>query len=482
MKTSNKSVAKNAVLNVIKTICNIAFPLITIPYVSRILHVENVGKYNFANSIVNYFSLFASLGISTFAIREGSRLREDRNKIDKFSSNVFTINLISTLLSYIALIICVLVFRKLQEDKAVIYILSISIILTTIGCEWIFNIYEDFEYITIRTIVIQIVSAIALFMIVKSKDDLLNYALISVISSSGANILNAITRRKYCKVRITFNKDLIRMLKPIMLLFFNNIATTVFVNSDVTMLGILSGNYATGLYSISSKIYIVVKSLLSAIIIVSIPRLSACLTIGNNKLYKQMADNIFDSLITIVAPTVVGMFALSKNIICIIGGNEYIKATSSLKILSIALIFSIFSWFYSDCVLIANRKDKELLLATTTAAIVNVVLNFILIPFFNQNAAAVTTVIAEFISVIICVCKSDGIYKYKVNLKELLVVFLGCAGIMLICYLSTTFINSVLLSTITAVLVSILVYFILLKITNNRVLNYFLRKLNKKNY
>ena len=131
----NKFIGINALLNAIKTIFSIIFPLITFPYISRVLGVENIGIYNFSSSVVSYFTLLAGLGISTYAIREGARYRNDRIKISDFCSEVFSINVISTLVSYVILLFCLFFLNKLHDYISIIVILSISISFTTLGCE-----------------------------------------------------------------------------------------------------------------------------------------------------------------------------------------------------------------------------------------------------------------------------------------------------------------------------------------------------------
>ena len=157
-----KSLGVNALLNSLQTILNLIFPLITFPYASRILSVDGMGKFNFSSSIVSYFSLIASLGISTFAIREGAKYRDDRDKISKFASRVFTFNLASTLISYIALAITLLVAPALHKYLTSILLISISIILTTLGTDWIYTIFEEYGYLTLRNIIFKILSFISL--------------------------------------------------------------------------------------------------------------------------------------------------------------------------------------------------------------------------------------------------------------------------------------------------------------------------------
>lgn len=463
-----KSIGVNAGLNMLRTACQVIFPLITFPYVSRVLHVENIGIYNFCQSVISYFSLAAGLGISTYAIREGVKYREDEEQMSVFASEVFSINFFSTVLSYLALVVCILLIPKFNQYSLIISLFSISIVFTLIGCEWIFQIFEDYKFITIRGIAFQFISLILLLVFVRNSSDLLSYVLITVLSSSGANIICAISRRKYCKIRLVFNKKILKHLTPILVLFATTVATTIYVYSDTTMLGFFSGNIAVGLYSVSTKIYNIVKQMLAAVIIVSIPRLSGYLREKNTERFNQTANQILNVLVVVVVPAMIGLIALSKNIVLIIAGEEYINATMSLKILAVALLFSIFSWFYTSCILIPYRCESKVLIATIVAAIANIGLNFILIPSFQQDAAAFTTAIAEFLSMIIVWWYGKKYFKASFKKKDILSVIIGCLAICLICTLSGKYIGSILISTVVSVASSVVIYMITLLTMKNQ--------------
>ena len=166
-----KSIAKNALYSGIRTVCSMVFPLITYPYAARVLLQDNLGKVSFAQSIVSYFALIAALGVSTYAVREGAGYRENREKIDEFGSQIFTINMVSTVIAYGLLLLLTLVWPWLQGYLALIAVQSVSIIGTTIGVDWVYNIYEDYGYITARTIVVQVISAVLLFVLVHQPND-----------------------------------------------------------------------------------------------------------------------------------------------------------------------------------------------------------------------------------------------------------------------------------------------------------------------
>ena len=397
-----KSLKINMVLNTIKSVLGIIFPLITFPYISKVLGIINIGKYNFANSIVSYFISLSALGISTYAIREGSRIREDENEINQFSNQMFTINVLSTVLSYL-LLFCLIAFsEKIYAYKSILILLSLQIIFRTIGVDWIYSIYEDYLYITIRTIVFQILSLLLLFLYVHTENDLLIYTSISVLSAVGSNVFNLLHSKKYIHLRLTRNLNLQRHLKPILVLFSLNIAISIYVSSDTTILGLLCGDYTVGIYTVSVKIYSVIKTILSSVLVVSIPRLSALIGKNDYDEYNKTAEEIYTILLSILAPAMIGVIILREEFVTIIASRDYLQATSSLSILSVALIFSLGAWFWSNSILIPNKKDGIIFRVTIISALVNIILNFCLIPFGGENAAAFTTVIAEMIMFLGC--------------------------------------------------------------------------------
>ena len=184
-----KSLKLNYILNLIKTILGIIFPLISYPYVSRVLSVDGLGKINFSSSYVNYFILLAAFGVSTFAVREGAKYRDDSEKLGKFATEMLLINMGTALISL--LVMGVTLFSPaLHIYRGIIVVFSLSIIFNTFGMEWYFQLNEEYQYITIRAIVFQILSIIALFIFVKTREDVLVYACITVCANVGAQILN----------------------------------------------------------------------------------------------------------------------------------------------------------------------------------------------------------------------------------------------------------------------------------------------------
>lgn len=466
-----KSIALNAFLNGFRSVLNIIFPLITFPYVSRVLSVEGIGKYNFSNSYVSYFVLLAGLGVGTYAVREGAKYRDNKENISKFASEVFTINIVSTFLSYILLFLSLLIFVNLRDYISCILIFSIQIFFTTLGTEWIYSIYEDYSFITLRSVIFQILSIILLFIFVKNSSDYLNYAIITVFSAVGANLINFMFARKKCRIKIITRFNWKRHLIPILIIFASNIAITIYVNSDITILGLLKNNYIVGIYSVSTKIYSMIKTLLSSILMVTIPRLAMLYGKGKIREYKDILSLVINNLIIFVFPAMIGLFMLSANVVEIISSKKYISATSSLRILCIGLIFSVVASFFSGCILIPIKREKDVLKGSIVSALINILLNFILIPVLDENAAALSTVIAELTIMIMNMYFAKEFLKdtvwTKSFKKNILDSLIGSAGIVIVCFLIISSYKSVIVQTLLAVVLSVIIYLAILSILKN---------------
>lgn len=439
---NNKRVAVNALLNTIKTVLGIIFPLITFPYVTRVLGVETLGVYTFSASIISYFLLIAALGISTYGIREGTQYRNNQEKFDKFVGELFSINVISTIVSYLLLGICLIIVPKLHDYSAAILILSIEMIMATIGVAWVCNIYEDFLFITIRTLAIQLISLVLTLTLVKNPGDLYIYVIIIVLANSGANLLNFFyIRRKYCKFKLTKNIDWKRHLRPILIIFSTSVAITVYVSSDSTMLGFMTSDYDVGLYGTAVKIYNIMKQVLAALLMVLIPQFSLMFARGEKERSNLLFSKVFNILTLLMLPMTVGLFMLSEEVIRLIAGTDYLGGTDSLRLLSIAVMFSLYAYMYIQCILIPAKKEDVVFKATALSAIVNIGLNFIMIPLWGINAAAITTIIAEAITFIITAIIGRRYVSLSGISKTLISSIVGCVGIVVICILSHTIDN-----------------------------------------
>ncbi len=472
--------ALNAVLNTIKTTLGLFFPLITYPYITRVLGVENLGIYSFSSSFLSYFTLIAGLGISTYGIREGIQYRENKYKINILINELFSINIISTIIAYFLLFFTIYFIPFFSNYRVTIFILSAEIFFTTLGASWICNLYEDFVIIAIRTIIMQVISLILILIFVKTSNDFYKYIFILLISNSGANLFNYFyVQKKYCKFHFLFQCNLTQHLKPILIIFLTTVAITIYVSSDTTMLGFITNNYQVGLYGTAVKIYTIIKNILAAVLMVMIPQFTFLFSRGIKKSYNELFSKVFNILTVIMLPMCVGLFSLSDDIVLLISGKEFLGASHPLKFLSLAIIFSLYAYMYTQCILIPTRKERVVFKATLISAIVNIGLNFVFIPLWGINAAAFTTIIAEFITFIIAFYNSRNIVSL-INVKNNFIsVLLGCISILIVCLIFGN-IDCYIARIISSILGSIIIYIMILLINKNYVLYQIKDMLSKK--
>lgn len=384
----------NLFANGIKTLMTVLFPLITFPYASRVLGASGIGKVNYASSIVSYFSMFAALGISTYAVREGARIRDDREKFSKFAKEMININLCTTLISYGALAVF-LQLPILGGYKRLLAISSASIVFATIGMEWLFIIQEEYAYITKRAVLFQFVSLAMLFLLVRSREDYHWYAALTIISSGGSAILNLWHSRRFVNWRQNSFLEYRKHLKPILLIFGTSVASSIYMTMDTTMLGALQGDQATGVYTAAVKINLVVSTLIGTISSTILPRVSYYIGNGLKKEYEKLMKTSVDMLLMISMPMAIGMICTSDILILVFSGEEFLAGSFAAKVLSAKVVVGAVNRILAYQICIPYKRDKEVLISTVCGAVFNLFANGALIPRFGAAGASVATLFSE---------------------------------------------------------------------------------------
>lgn len=481
---SEKSIKVNSILNVIKTISSIIFPLITFPYISRVLKPENVGKVNFGTSFVSYFSLIASLGITTYAIRECSAVRGDKKKLGEKASQIFSINVCTTIFAYLLLGLSLIFFRKLDSYRTLIIIQSTAILFTTWGADWLNTAMEDFKFITIRSIGFQFISSILMFMLVHQPDDYLKYAAVTVLSSCGASITNVLYRRKYCTVRLTKDMHWQEHFKPILLLFVMILAQTIFNSSDITMLGFMKGDFEVGIYSTAHKIEGIIAQVVSSLSWVVMPRMSSYFSEGDYDRINDLLRKVFSILVFVGLPLTTGTIALANEIVMIVGGESYQASALPLIILMLSFSFSLLGGsFLGNMVLLPSKNEKIYMRICCIATAINVVLNLLLIRMWGAIAAAGTTAFCSFLMMLMMVITRDKRIKLDYLGKALFVPTIGSALIFGYCKLVLFFFTNLWMKVGICVCGSVCLYVLVSLICRNEILidiyNAFINKLRR---
>lgn len=467
------SIKRNAILNSIRTVLSIIFPLITFPYVSRLLQADNLGKVNFASSTMGYFSLLAVLGLTGYAGREGIKYRDNTKKLNEFCAELLTVNICTTMFAYVVLVCVVWIFPIFHEYVGLLIIYSTTILFSTLGMDWLYTIHEDYVYITIRSIIFQVISLVLMFLFVKKEGDYYIYAAINVLASVGGNIFDFIHARKYIKPRLCFNTRIFCHLKTSCIFFASSIASSIYSNIDITMLGILCSDYCVGIYSVSVKIFSVIRSVLSAIMTVTNPRLTYYRMNNMENDFNHLVSRLIKTMFILVLPMIFGINLTAKEIIVVISGERYLDAVPSLRILSFALLASVLACITSS-ILLASKKEKLVLRGTVSAAIVNLALNTFFIPKWAQNGAALTTVLAEIVVFAV------GYFYARKNVKIIGIMqtvvdsVIGCCAMCAVSFIINELLSNYFLLLFVKVIVCMTLYFIILVLLKNDIVCDFL--------
>lgn len=389
------SLKKNTIYNTIKSVSTIVFPLITFPYASRVLQADSIGKVTFGNSIVSYFSMIASLGLTTYAVRACSSVRQDKERLSQTASQLLSINLFTSMIAYALLALTLLFCRPLDDYRVLIILQSSAILFTTLGADWLNSAMEDFRYIALRTVFFQFLSLLLMFLLVKKPEDYLIYAMISVLSSSGAGIVNIFYRRRFCRIRFTAHLKLKEHLPPILLLFAMILSQNIFTHADVSMLGFIRNDYEVGLYSVAVKIYSIVSLTIASVSWVVMPRLSLHYAQNNYESISVLLRKALGFVLVLGLPSIAGLNVLADEIILVIGGEAYLPAAPVLRILTVALFFSLIgSTFIGSIILLSSKREKAYMIISCITAVANILLNAILIPPWGIYGAAIATALS----------------------------------------------------------------------------------------
>jgi len=419
-KIGQKNLKINAILNVIKTFMSLVFPLVTFPYASRILLPQGLGKVNFAAAIISYFAIISSLGIENYGIREAAKIRDDKKELSQFSKEIFIINVFSTFIAYILLIVAILCIPKFSEYKVILFVTSITILFNTIGMNWLYSALEDYLYITIRSILFQIISLVLLFVFVHKETDYIKYAEISVFSNVGSNLFNFIHIRKFISFKTGLKLDLKKHIKPVLVLFIMAITVKIYTVLDTTMLGFMKGDWEVGIYTAATKINKMVLLLVVSCGTVLLPRLSYYSKLHDKTKFLSLSYKGFDILFLMAVPCTVGLNLLSDSIIHVLSGTNYNAAIVPMRIMNPIIIIIGISNYIGIQMFMPLNKEKWTLYSVAVGALVNVLLNTVLIPRYGSIGASVATLIAESsVSVVQLIL----VRKY-INIKKIFFSFL----------------------------------------------------------
>ncbi len=396
MKLNNKSLKVNVIMNAILTMSSFVFPLITFPYVSRILLPEGTGKVSFATSLIAYFLMFAQLGIPTYGVRACAKVRDDRLELTRTAQELLIINLVMGVLSYVALFFALVFVPRLQDERTLYLVVSLSIAFNIIGMEWLYKALEQYTYITIRSIVFKFVAVIAMFLLVHQQEDYIIYGGITILAASASNMFNFFHARKYISLKPIGGYQFKRHYRAIVIFFAMACATTIYTNMDTVMLGFMSTDDTVGYYNAAVRIKNILVSIVASLGAVLLPRASYYIERGEMDKFRRITQKALN-FVFVLAPSLMLYFMLfAKQGIFFLSGDAYAGAILPMQIIMPTLLFIGLSNILGIQMLVPLGKEKVVLVSEIVGASVDLISNLLLIPRFGAAGAAVSNLLAEF--------------------------------------------------------------------------------------
>lgn len=430
----SKSIKKNFVMNIILTMSSFIFPLITFPYVSRVLLPVGTGKVAFATSVVTYFSMFAQLGIPTYGIRACAQVRDDREKLSKVVQELWIINMVMTIGVYILFFCSLYLVPRMRSDKILFIIIGSMIFFNSIGMEWVYKALEEYTYITIRSIIFKIIALGMMFLLVKNREDYVIYGMVSILASSASNIMNCINIHKYINLQPIGNYNFKQHVKPIMLFFAMACATTIYTNFDTVMLGFMKSDEEVGYYNAAIRIKNILVSIITSLGTVLLPRASYYVENGLKEEFKKIAQKSTNFVFLLAIPIIIYFSVFARECIIFLSGDAYIKAIKPMQVLMPTLLFIGLTNIIGLQIMVPLELEKWSLYSYIIGAGVDLVLNMLLIPSIGATGAAIGTVAAEIVVLA---------YQFQAVKKHISNIFVGVQY------------KKIVLSTLAAILISV---------------------------
>lgn len=421
-----QSIKKNFLYNIFLNISAVIFPLITAPYVSRVLEPDGIGINNFANTYAGYFALVALLGIPTYGVREVSKVRDDKKALSKLISELMSIAAITTIAVSLIFLLTIAIVGQLTENYMIFLIAGFAIYLAPFKINWYYQGIEDFGFITFRSLIIRTISVVLLFVFVREKGDLILFITLNVAGGILADVWNYVKMWK-SGIRPYFTlTGLKQHLSPLFLLFSSSIAISIYTILDTLMIGFLTDYNEVGFYSNAMHMSKVLLMVVTSLSIVVVPRVSLYMKENNIEKINELMNKSFSVVLFLAFPAAIGMACLSPFFVPLFFGERFLGAVLPLMILSMLIIAIGLNNLTGVQVLIGMGLDKLFLYSVLMGTISNFVLNMCLIPLYGAVGASISSIFAE---TLILGVTSFYVYRYtpvRINqVRELFKVVLG---------------------------------------------------------
>lgn len=451
-----KSIAKNYIYNLIYQILVLILPLITTPYISRVLGAENIGIYSYTLSISAYFILFGSLGISLYGQREIAYNQENKKK---YTIAFYEIVILRFITMAISMTIFYFVFVNGKQNQIYYKILLLELIANSLDISWFFQGMEEFKKTVTRNTIIKLISVICIFIFVKTKNDLVVYFIIYVLSILIGNLSLWLYLPKYVKIVPIKQLNIFKHFKPTISLFIPQIAVQVYTLLDRTMVGaIITDKSEVGYYDQGQKIIKMLLTIVTSLGTVMLPRIASTFANGKKEEINTYMKKSFNMVFLIAFPVMFGIVAVSKSFVPVFFGPGYDKVAILIDVISPIILLIGLSNVTGTQYLLPTKRQKEYTTSVVCGAIVNLILNSCLIWKYGAIGASIGTVIAELTVTGVQIFCTRKDFRWKEIIKMVFNYLVASLIMFIICLFIGKIINNNLVSLMLQMIIGTCVY------------------------
>jgi len=431
---------RNYFYNLLLSVVNILFPIITFPYASHIIGPDGIGKVQHAIFFAESFALFAALGIPLYGISAIAK-SDSNTKRSKTFSELILIHGITGFIFSLVYFILIYTVPFFQAHLSLYSTAGLIILLGFTSVDWFYSGLAKFKLIALRSVFIKIISVVLLFIFVKSPSDFLNYLCILIFSLVGNNIISLILIKKHTRLRIKGIK-IKRHLRPVLFVLGSNIAINMYAIWDTLLLGFLTNDKTVGLYFAAVKL---VKFSIPFIISLGasiIPSLTLNIHNKNKGEVDRLLAESFQFIIFLAIPIAMGTFALAREFILVLSGNDFLSAVSTMQVVAILPLFIGLGHFFSLQILVPSGLNRQMFYATFAGVVCSLILNFTLIPFYGSIGSATANIVSEFVVTGLFYYYVNKNFDIQINWALVIKAFVSCMLFIPIVYLVRYFFQS----------------------------------------
>ena len=489
VKSKKANLGKNVIYMVIFHLFNALTPLITTPYLSRVLGAEQIGKYSYAYSLAYYFVLLANLGITTHGSRRIAEVKDNPQAYQRRMSDLFWVHIFNASIVTIAYVIAILMGMN-RQNAVLSYIMIFYVLSSVVDVKWLFYGLENFKITVLRSIIIKVFYIVLIFVFVKNRDDLTIYTFImAFVAYFLVELSLFLLLPRYGKILKPDFSSMKKEILPLIILFIPSVANLLLRHFDKLMLGWMSTYDQLGMYENTDKVFLVLVTLITAVGDVMMPRMSNILASENEEKAQKLFYSGMRISIIVSCALAFGLMGIATDFVPLFFGDEFMGCIQLLTWIAPTIIMLTLSALIRKQYLIPRYLEKVYLTATISSLVINIVANAIFIPYFGAMGAVYGTLIAEFSVILIQFIMIHKMLDYKPLaldlLKYCIVGFVMLMAVKLVPYLNRILnlnlkdIFLVLIEILIGGIVYTLLTFVILKLTKDDLLVLLKKKAKK---